>query len=141
MWIVGIVRCVEPFDSLPCSDEGSIRLGKGACAAPGGCQPAGLCATVDSLRIATALCTAAGAFAQPITCLPVRHHHPTETLRQRLFLSPRPAPQAKELGKQLKLGLVECLNHGLLQPYPVLHEKAGDVVAQVQSAGLAAALV
>lgn len=32
---------------------------------------------------------------------------------------------------QLRLGLVECLNHGLLQPYPVLHEKAGDLVAQV----------
>jgi hypothetical protein len=32
---------------------------------------------------------------------------------------------------QLRLGLVECLNHGLLQPYPVLHEKQGDLVAQV----------
>ena len=26
--------------------------------------------------------------------------------------------------KQGRLGLVECLNHGLLHPYPVLHEKA-----------------
>ena len=25
--------------------------------------------------------------------------------------------------KQGRLGLVECLNHGLLHPYPVLHEK------------------
>lgn len=25
--------------------------------------------------------------------------------------------------KQSRLGLVECLNHGLLHPYPVLHEK------------------
>lgn len=33
---------------------------------------------------------------------------------------------------QLKLGLVECLNHGLLHPYPVLHEKAGEVVAQIK---------
>jgi hypothetical protein len=32
---------------------------------------------------------------------------------------------------QLRLGLVECLNHGLLHPYPVLHEKGGDLVAQV----------
>ena len=27
--------------------------------------------------------------------------------------------------KQSKLGLVECLNHGLLHPFPVLHEKVG----------------
>lgn len=40
--------------------------------------------------------------------------------------------KARDLGKQLRLGLVECLNHGLLQPYPVLHEKAGDIVAQVR---------
>ncbi|KAG2484685.1 hypothetical protein HYH03_016514 [Edaphochlamys debaryana] len=33
---------------------------------------------------------------------------------------------------QLKLGLVECLNHGLLHPYPVLHEKPGEVVAQIK---------
>ena len=25
--------------------------------------------------------------------------------------------------KQSRLGLVECLNHGLLHPFPVLHEK------------------
>ncbi len=25
--------------------------------------------------------------------------------------------------KQARLGLVECVNHGLLHPYPVLHEK------------------
>ena len=34
--------------------------------------------------------------------------------------------------KQVRLGLVECLNHGLLHPYPVLHEKAGEIVAQVK---------
>jgi hypothetical protein len=34
---------------------------------------------------------------------------------------------------QLRLGLVECLNHSLLHPYPVLHEKQGDLVAQVRS--------
>ena len=34
--------------------------------------------------------------------------------------------------KQVRLGLVECLNHGLLHPYPVLHEKAGEVVVQVK---------
>jgi hypothetical protein len=36
-----------------------------------------------------------------------------------------------ELKKQLRLGLVECLTHGLLHPYPVLHEKGGELVAQV----------
>jgi hypothetical protein len=36
---------------------------------------------------------------------------------------------------QLRLGLVECLNHSLLHPYPVLHEKQGDLVAQVGMAG------
>jgi hypothetical protein len=36
----------------------------------------------------------------------------------------------------MRLGLVECLNHGLLHPYPVLHEKQGDLVAQVRT-GLA----
>ena len=28
-----------------------------------------------------------------------------------------------------RLGLVECMNHELLQAYPVLHEKAGDLTA------------
>mmetsp|Transcript_38288 Transcript_38288/g.68656 ORF Transcript_38288/g.68656 Transcript_38288/m.68656 type:complete len:374 (-) Transcript_38288:39-1160(-) len=31
--------------------------------------------------------------------------------------------------KQSRFGLVECLNHGLLQPYPVLHEKPDALVA------------
>ncbi len=43
------------------------------------------------------------------------------------------AEKNKELQKQLRLGLVECLNHGLLHPYPVLHEKAGELVAQVKA--------
>lgn len=34
--------------------------------------------------------------------------------------------------KRARLGLVECLNHELLQPYPVLHERAGDLVAHVK---------
>ncbi|GBF91385.1 hypothetical protein Rsub_04125 [Raphidocelis subcapitata] len=37
-----------------------------------------------------------------------------------------------EVTKQLRLGLVECLSHGLLHPYPVLHEKGGELVAQVK---------
>lgn len=40
--------------------------------------------------------------------------------------------KSKDLSKQLRLGMVECLNHGLLHPYPVLHEKTGEVVAQVK---------
>lgn len=31
-----------------------------------------------------------------------------------------------------KVGVTECLNHDLLQPYPVLQEKVGEVVAQFQ---------
>ncbi|KAJ8425065.1 hypothetical protein Cgig2_004289 [Carnegiea gigantea] len=34
--------------------------------------------------------------------------------------------------KRARLGLVECVNHDLLQPYPVLHEKPGDYVAHVK---------
>ncbi|CAJ2659717.1 unnamed protein product [Trifolium pratense] len=34
--------------------------------------------------------------------------------------------------KRARLGLVECMNHELLQPYPVLHEKPGDYVAQIK---------
>jgi curved DNA binding protein len=33
---------------------------------------------------------------------------------------------------QMRLGLVECLGHGLLHQYPVLHEKQGDLVAQIK---------
>ncbi|GAX82493.1 hypothetical protein CEUSTIGMA_g9920.t1 [Chlamydomonas eustigma] len=38
----------------------------------------------------------------------------------------------KDLAKQMRLGMVECLNHQMLQPYPVLHEKPGDLVSQVK---------
>lgn len=34
--------------------------------------------------------------------------------------------------KRARLGLVECVNHDLLQPYPVLHEKPGDLVAHTK---------
>ncbi|CAN8254725.1 unnamed protein product [Cochlearia groenlandica] len=34
--------------------------------------------------------------------------------------------------KRARLGLVECVNHGLLHPYPVLYEKPGDFVAQIK---------
>ena len=34
---------------------------------------------------------------------------------------------------ELRMGLGECINHGLLHPYPVLHEKAGEVVAQAKA--------
>ncbi|KAH7435867.1 hypothetical protein KP509_06G082300 [Ceratopteris richardii] len=34
--------------------------------------------------------------------------------------------------KRARLGLVECVNHELLQPYPVLHEKPGDYVAHLK---------
>lgn len=34
--------------------------------------------------------------------------------------------------RQTKLGIKECLNHGLLHPYPVLYERAEAVVAQAK---------
>lgn len=34
--------------------------------------------------------------------------------------------------KRARLGLVECVNHELLEPYPVLHEKPGDLVAHIK---------
>ncbi|THG19737.1 ERBB-3 BINDING PROTEIN 1-like isoform X1 [Camellia sinensis] len=34
--------------------------------------------------------------------------------------------------KRARLGLVECVNHDLLQPYPVLHEKPGDYCAHIK---------
>ncbi|KAK1351593.1 ERBB-3 BINDING PROTEIN 1 [Heracleum sosnowskyi] len=34
--------------------------------------------------------------------------------------------------KRARLGLVECVNHDLLQPYPVLHEKPGTFVAHIK---------
>ncbi|KAJ9529726.1 hypothetical protein QJQ45_014501, partial [Haematococcus lacustris] len=42
--------------------------------------------------------------------------------------------EAKEpiTAAQLGMGIKECLNHGLLHAYPVLHEKAGELVAQVK---------
>ena len=45
---------------------------------------------------------------------------------------------SREIGKdkpasQARLGLVECLNHELLHPYPVLHEKEGEVVAHFKA--------
>lgn len=36
-------------------------------------------------------------------------------------------------GRGSRLGLVECLNHGLLHAYPVLHEKPGELVAQAKA--------
>ncbi|XP_050920275.1 ERBB-3 BINDING PROTEIN 1 [Lathyrus oleraceus] len=38
--------------------------------------------------------------------------------------------------KRARLGLVECMNHELLQPYPVLHEKQGDFVAHTKFTAL-----
>ncbi|KAF8376791.1 hypothetical protein HHK36_031541 [Tetracentron sinense] len=38
--------------------------------------------------------------------------------------------------KRAGLGLVECVNHDLLQPYHVLHEKPGDFVAHIEFAVL-----
>ncbi|CAM9231003.1 unnamed protein product [Choristocarpus tenellus] len=34
--------------------------------------------------------------------------------------------------QQARLGVVECVSHELLTPYPVLYERVGDIVAQVK---------
>lgn len=39
--------------------------------------------------------------------------------------------------KRARLGLVECVNHDLLQPYPVLHEKSGKKTLDLSSFGAA----
>lgn len=39
-------------------------------------------------------------------------------------------------GKTARFGIVECVNHELVQPYPVLHEKDGDFVAHLKFTAL-----
>ena len=36
-----------------------------------------------------------------------------------------------------RFGIVECLNHSLLHPYPVLHEKANELVCPATLAAAA----
>jgi len=40
--------------------------------------------------------------------------------------------RALEDEKRAKLGITECLKHGIVSPYPVLYEKTGDFVAQIK---------
>ena len=47
-----------------------------------------------------------------------------KTISQKFPIMPFSARALEE--KRARLGLVECMNHELLQPYPVLHEKQGD---------------
>ncbi|KAK4268569.1 hypothetical protein QN277_025206 [Acacia crassicarpa] len=51
-------------------------------------------------------------------------------ISQRFPIMPFTARALEE--KRARLGLVECVNHELLQPYPVLHEKPGDYVAHIK---------
>ena len=43
------------------------------------------------------------------------------------------ASAARAGGAASRLGLVECLNHELLTPYPVMWEKPGDLVAHFKA--------
>eukprot|EP00850_Spirogloea_muscicola_P022800 SM000312S11993 [mRNA] locus=s312:82782:85204:- [translate_table: standard] len=52
-------------------------------------------------------------------------------INQKFSIMPFTARALEE--KRARLGLVECVNHELLQPYPVLHEKPGDLVAHVKA--------
>lgn len=45
---------------------------------------------------------------------------------------PFPLRKLLAAGSASKFGLVECLNHGLLQAYPVLWEREGEVVAHIK---------
>ena len=38
-----------------------------------------------------------------------------------------------EKARSHRMGIKECLNHGLLHPYPVLYEKSGELVAQFKA--------
>ncbi|XP_062002993.1 ERBB-3 BINDING PROTEIN 1 [Rosa rugosa] len=51
-------------------------------------------------------------------------------ISQKFPLMPFTARALEE--KRARLGLLECVNHELLQPYPVLHEKPGDFVAHIK---------
>ncbi|KAI5057193.1 hypothetical protein GOP47_0027828 [Adiantum capillus-veneris] len=52
-------------------------------------------------------------------------------INQKFSIMPFTARSLEE-EKRARLGLVECVNHELLQPYPVLHEKPGDYVAHIK---------
>ncbi|MCO5601016.1 hypothetical protein L7F22_055132 [Adiantum nelumboides] len=52
-------------------------------------------------------------------------------INQKFSIMPFTARSLEE-EKRARLGLVECVNHELLQPYPVLHEKPGDYVAHLK---------
>ena len=73
----------------------------------------------------------------PASCLPAclptsRHHHCH--LAHPPASSPLPAMRCSLRAieaKQARFGLVECLNHGLLNAYPVTYEKDGELVAHV----------
>ncbi|XP_039145365.1 ERBB-3 BINDING PROTEIN 1 [Dioscorea cayenensis subsp. rotundata] len=51
-------------------------------------------------------------------------------ISQRFPIMPFTARALEE--KRARLGLVECVNHDLLQPFPVLYEKPGDFVAHIK---------
>lgn len=53
-------------------------------------------------------------------------------INKRYPCMPFPLRKLLEEGSTSKLGLLECLQHGLLQSYPVLWEKDGAMVAQVK---------
>lgn len=54
-------------------------------------------------------------------------------INKRYPCMPFPLRKLLEEGSTSRLGLVECVQHGLLQSYPVLWEKDGAMVAQVKA--------
>lgn len=79
--------------------------------------------------------------AQQPMAAPVPAHSPPPCL----MLTPAPPslpllPPIRSLrgieAKQARFGLVECINHGLLDAYAVSYEKEGEVIAHVSGTGV-----
>jgi hypothetical protein len=53
----------------------------------------------------------------------INNHFPTMPFTLRALLETSQASKDSLKPSELRLGMIECVNHGLLHPYPVLHEK------------------
>jgi methionine aminopeptidase len=66
----------------------------------------------------------------------INHKYPTMPFTIREFCTPGIATDGSKPGEtneqRARMGVVECVKHELLTPYPVLYEKADDLVAHVK---------
>ncbi|XP_074304818.1 ERBB-3 BINDING PROTEIN 1-like isoform X2 [Silene latifolia] len=65
-----------------------------------------------------------------LTYLQVREKESLECWMENKQISTKASRALEE--KRARLGLVECVTHDLLHPYPVLHEKNGEFVAHIK---------